>query len=192
MLEILKIGAAVATPLGFLGFVAALVYFVRARQLKHKEVALDKLSPEERAQFLDENLSRYRIDAANATRQEKHQLIKDEMEKRYRLAVLYTLVSAFVFVVCFGLAVYAYASVQQGNPAANDSGGAQERLIGRRVKVRMVDGKNFIGTVAEVQGTRLRLTDLFGYSIEKSGPKAVWIDTGSPGFKSMEELPTKE
>jgi hypothetical protein len=121
MIEVLKIGAAIATPLGFLGFVAALVYYIRARQLKHKESLVEQLSQEDRAHFLDESLTRYNIDASNATREEKFQLIRDEMDKRYRLAILYTVVSAIVFIVCFALAVYTFASTQPGNPTQRPS-----------------------------------------------------------------------
>src|SRR4051812_38288492 len=94
MLDALKVGAAVTTPLGLIGFVVALVYFLRARQLKNEETALRMLSPEDRPKNLDQTLTRYNIDAGNATREQKFKLISDEMAKRHRRDILRMLISA--------------------------------------------------------------------------------------------------
>jgi hypothetical protein len=104
MTEILRIGATVATPLGLLGLIAALGYYVYSRRLKHEEKQLKALPPAERAHIADQRLSRYGIDGSNLTRDHKNQLILNEMEKRYRLARLYAFLFAVVFIICFGFA----------------------------------------------------------------------------------------
>src|SRR5262249_43482503 len=83
-------------------------YFLRVRRMKHVEATVDKLPQEARAQFLDESLRKYGIDASNATREQKLLLIKDEMDKRYRLSKLYAIALAIVFTICFALAVYVF------------------------------------------------------------------------------------
>src|SRR5262249_6626340 len=125
MWEILRIGATIATPIGLLGFALALAYFLRVRRMKHVEAIVDKLPQEARAQFLDESLRKYGIDASNATREQKLHLIKDEMDKRYRLSKLYTIALAIVFTICFAFAVYVFI---RGFPQpTNRNGGNQEQ-----------------------------------------------------------------
>jgi hypothetical protein len=114
--EILRIGAAVATPLGLLGFIAALSYYFYARRLKSEEKKLEALPAEDRARATDERLSRYGIDAANLTREDKNHLILQEMEKRYRFAQLCVVVFTVAFVLCFALATAAFVIAMNQSP----------------------------------------------------------------------------
>jgi hypothetical protein len=102
MTDILRIGAAVTTPIGLLGLIAALGYYFYSQHLKHEEKKLEALPPAERAHIADQRLSRYGIDGSNLTRDNKNRLIFEEMEKRYKLARLYAFLLAVVFVICFG------------------------------------------------------------------------------------------
>lgn len=104
MADVLRIAATIATPVSLLGLLAALGYYAYSRRLKHEEKKLEALPAEERAQVVDQRLSRYGIDGANLTRDDKARLILDEMEKRYKFARLCTILFAVVFVACFALA----------------------------------------------------------------------------------------
>ncbi len=110
MTEILRISAAIATPLALLGLIAALAYYGYSRHLKYEEKKLTSLAPEERARIADQRLTRYGLDASNLTREQKNQLIISEMDKRFKAARLYAFLFAGVFIVCFGLATLAFVS----------------------------------------------------------------------------------
>ena len=116
MAEIMRVGANVATPLGLLGLLASLAYYFYARRLKYEEKKLEALPADERARATDERLSRYGIDAANLTRENKNRLILEEMEKRYRFARLCVVVSAVSFVLCFALASAAFIFAMDQRP----------------------------------------------------------------------------
>src|SRR5690242_5973928 len=108
MPDVLRIAAGVATPLSLLGLIAALAYFIYSRRLKHREAIIKLLPEEDRAKEVDELLSRYGLDAKNLTREQKYQLLLDEMSKRYKLAQLKLIASACVFIICFSVAAYAF------------------------------------------------------------------------------------
>jgi hypothetical protein len=120
MVEALRISAAVATPLGLLGLIAALSYYFYARRLRFEERRLESLPLEERARVADERLSRYGIDGSNLTREEKSRLILTEMEKRHAFARLCTLVLAVVFVICFAIASYSFVYAMQHTSDLHD------------------------------------------------------------------------
>src|SRR5262249_29294801 len=102
--------------MGLLGLIAALAYYFYARRLKYEEKKLEALPAEERARVTDERLSRYGIDAANLTREDKNRLILEEMEKRYRFARLCVVVFAVAFVLCFALASAAFVFAMDQRP----------------------------------------------------------------------------
>jgi hypothetical protein len=113
--EVLKVATNVATPLALLGLVAALAYFAYNRRLRHAEKQLESLPEAERARITDEYLTRYGIDGAKLRLADKLALIKDELDKRHRRSLSYVIVSAVVFVTCFGLAVFAYVRTTPAN-----------------------------------------------------------------------------
>ena len=112
--EVLKIATNVATPLALLGLVAALAFFAYNRRLKNQEKTLETLPEAERARITDEYLTRYNIDGSKLKLADKLALIRDEMHKRHQRSLSYVIVSAVVFVICFGLAVFAYVSKNSG------------------------------------------------------------------------------
>ena len=69
--DVLRLGVAVATPLSLLGLIAALSYYFYSRHLKSEEKKLEALPLEQRARLADQRLSRYGIDGANLTRDER-------------------------------------------------------------------------------------------------------------------------
>jgi hypothetical protein len=111
MLDVLRIGAAVGTPLSLLGLIAALCYYLYSRHLKHLEQQLQALPADERARIVDAKLTRYKIDGSKLTRNDKNRLILDEMDKRYRLARLCASLLSIVFTTCFAVAAGAYVYV---------------------------------------------------------------------------------
>jgi hypothetical protein len=108
MAQILQIASNIGTPLALLSFIAVLGFYAYSRYLKHQERKLEALPSGERASAVDKYLTRYKVQAGDLSKEAREGLIKDEMEKHYRLARLYTLVSAGVFVICFLAAVAAY------------------------------------------------------------------------------------
>jgi hypothetical protein len=116
MAEILTIAVNVSTPLALLGLIAALVYFAYTRRLKYDENKLKRLSPEEAAKRTDEYLTRYNIDGKWLPLSEQLALIKDEMAKRHQKSLVYLVVAAVVFSLCFGMAVIAYAWTHNPQP----------------------------------------------------------------------------
>jgi hypothetical protein len=136
MIEVLRTGAAVATPLGLLGLVAALGYYFYSRHLRHEEKRLESLPREERARLTDGRLTRYGVDASRLTRDDKHRLILDEMDKRYRFARLCTVVFSAVFVVCFGIASAAYLYATR----AKDQNARDLEELKKRVETLTAEG----------------------------------------------------
>jgi len=110
MVEMLGVSGTIAAPLGLLGLAAALGYLIYCRRLKHQETVVAALPDSQRAQAVDEYLTRYNLDASNLTREQKYNLLMAEMGKRYALAQAVTLGSCGVFTLCFIVAVYAYVS----------------------------------------------------------------------------------
>jgi hypothetical protein len=120
--EILRIASQITTPIGLLGLMAALGYYFYARHLKHAERTLDVLPPEERARLADSRLSRYRLDARNLTREQKNDLIAEEMRRRHRFACIVAILGALVFVICFGIAAYTYRQLKPTDPTFGQRG----------------------------------------------------------------------
>jgi hypothetical protein len=139
--DVLRIGVAVATPLSLLGLIAALSYYFYSRHLKSEEKKLEALPLEQRARLADQRLSRYGIDGANLTRDEKTRLILEEMDKRYRFARLCTIIFAVVFVICFGLASSAFI------------------LTGRSAEHRSNEADNVLNDQLEAMKARERTRD---------------------------------
>ncbi|GEM_PF-3992851 len=108
MEKVVEIAVSVATPLALLGLLLALVFYAYLRRLRHAEKQLELLPPDKRAASVDEFLTRYNIDGGNLTREQKFELIKEEMERRYRGARIKILVAAATFAVCFGVAAVCY------------------------------------------------------------------------------------
>lgn len=108
MSEILRVAVGVSTPLALLGLIAALGYFAYTRRLKYDETKLKTLPPGEVAKHTDEYLTRYNIDGKKLPLSDQLALIKDEMAKKHQKAIIYLVISAVVFTVCFGLAVLAF------------------------------------------------------------------------------------
>ena len=140
MTDVLRIGVAVATPLSLLGLIAALSYYFYSRHLKSEEKKLEALPLEQRARLADQRLSRYGIDGANLTRDEKTRLILEEMDKRYRFARLCTIIFAVVFVICFGLAssafILAARSAEHRSSEADDVLNDQLKAMKARERTR--------------------------------------------------------
>jgi hypothetical protein len=113
MTDLLRVGATVATPLGLIGFVVAVLALLYQRQLRHQEEQLKALPPEQRAQSVDRFLSRYGLDAGNLTREQKFQLLQQELEKRFRTVQFGMVASAVTFVACVFFGVGAYVVVNQ-------------------------------------------------------------------------------
>src|SRR5262245_2673740 len=109
MKEVLAIATSVATPLALLGLVAALAFYAYQRRLRNAEKTLELLPPDQRASNIDSYLTRYGIDGKGLTREQKFQLIKDEMDRRHRQASISKVLAAAVFLVCFVVAAFAYA-----------------------------------------------------------------------------------
>lgn len=128
MVEILKTATSVATPLAFLGLAVAFAYFAYNRRLRHNEKQLESLPEDERARITDEYLTRYGIDGKKLRLTDKLALIRDEMHKRHQRSQSYLIVSAVVFVICFGLAVFAYVRTTPANNGATVVPGHREPL----------------------------------------------------------------
>ncbi|MEZ6059062.1 MAG: hypothetical protein R3C19_01740 [Planctomycetaceae bacterium] len=130
MIQILQTAAGVATPLALLGLVVALCYFAYTRKLKHAESQLNALPEDQRATAIDEYLTRYGIQGKDLTRADRFQLIREEMRKRHQRSTTILIVAAAVFVMCFGLAVFAYLS-----DSKPDTAGLIEELNRRAERV---------------------------------------------------------
>src|SRR5579864_2644659 len=109
MPEVLRIAASVTTPLALLGVIAAFAYFAYIRKLKHEERKLLDLPPEKRAGAVDEYLKKLGVTAKGISPEGRLLLIRDDMEKRHRKSMTILILAATVLVVCFGMAVAAYA-----------------------------------------------------------------------------------
>lgn len=107
--ENLWVAGNISTSLSLAGLIAALAYYAYSRRLRSREKLAELLPPGSREKHLDDQLTRYGIDGTNLTREQKNGLISAEMDRRYRLARLYVLLGAVVFVTCFALVVIASA-----------------------------------------------------------------------------------
>jgi hypothetical protein len=129
MTEILRIGADIAKPLGMAGFICALIFYAYLRSLRHKEVQLAKLPEEKRAQVVDQYLSRYGLSAANLTRQQKFELLQQEMVRRDRRFLLIVLIGTATFVICLLFVLAAYITNAYAN-AGSASRSTKKRVEG--------------------------------------------------------------
>ncbi len=120
MNEVLTVALRVATPLALLAVVAALAFYAYWRRLRREEKQLALLPAKERAASVDEFLTRYRLDAANLTRDQRFQLIQRELETRHRRAVLGMAIAGVAVMVCFVAATAAYMlRADRPNPSPN-------------------------------------------------------------------------
>jgi|GEM_PF-6111023 len=110
MIEILRIVSNVGTPMALLAVVIALAYYTYCRWLQYAQKKLELLPQDQRAKAVDNYLTRYNIDGSNFTREERVRLIREEMQKRHRLALFALVSAAVLFASCFGAAVWAYVS----------------------------------------------------------------------------------
>jgi hypothetical protein len=62
--------------------------------------------PLERAQQVDEFLTRYGLDATNLTREQRFTLIREEMNRRFSLKRFYLITVVSACVICFAMAVF--------------------------------------------------------------------------------------
>lgn len=105
--QVLSIASNVSTPLGLLGLLAAFGFYLYARKLKSEERLIAALPAEQRAQAVDDLLTRYGIDGTGLSPEQKYDLIRQELTERSRQKRLLTIVGAVVFVICFVVATVA-------------------------------------------------------------------------------------
>lgn len=105
--QVLSIAANVSTPLGLLGLLAAFGFYMYSRKLRSEERLVAALPAEQRAQAVDDLLTRYGIDGTGLSPEQKYDLIRQELTERSRQKRLLTIVGAVVFVICFVVATVA-------------------------------------------------------------------------------------
>jgi hypothetical protein len=115
-MDLIDAALKVTTPLAFLSLIAALAYMGYARRLKHQDAKLDKLPEAQRAKATDEFLTRYGIDGKDLTKADRVTLIRDELDKRYRRSRELAILTTVAFVICFGVAVFAFLKQGSAQP----------------------------------------------------------------------------
>lgn len=108
MSEALRIGASVATPLGWMGLIATFVLFAYYRYLRSQENQLQSLPESERAKSIESWFTRLGLTIDNLTREQKYEFVCKEMERRAAFAKLLVITGAVVIVFCVGIATAAY------------------------------------------------------------------------------------
>jgi hypothetical protein len=130
MSEAIRIGANVATPLGLVGMVAALILFGYYHYLKHQERKLLALPESERAKRVDLWYSQIGLDISNLTREQKFEFISRELERRAAQARLLIVTLALVIVICFAIAAIAFIS-NPGEMKQNTNGALLIAVLAR-------------------------------------------------------------
>src|SRR4051812_37696005 len=80
--ELLRVVANVATPLALLGVGAVLAAAAYRHWLKSRHKQLAQLPEQERAQAVDQMLTRYKISGADLTKEQRFHLINKEMDRK--------------------------------------------------------------------------------------------------------------
>ena len=109
--NIFQIAASVGTPLGLVGMIVVAAFYAYALTLKSQKETLEKLPVKDRSKAIDGYLSRYGIDGEGLSPEQKFELFKAEMEKRYSFYIRIISILSAVFVICFivGVGGWAYA-----------------------------------------------------------------------------------
>jgi len=95
----LPTGAKISTAIGLVGFVVACIFGYNAYRLHLETVQLEQLPEEQRAQQIDEYLTRYGLSGEDFSTAQKFQLIEREMDQRFWMRIIYVGVGAVVFLV---------------------------------------------------------------------------------------------
>lgn len=105
IVELIRISANIATPIGLIGFACGLVALVYYWRLRQQRMLLEGLPPNKRAILVDEYLSRYKIDFKDLTPDKKIALLNREMDIRYGKFRLGIAVGAITFFSCLLIVV---------------------------------------------------------------------------------------
>jgi hypothetical protein len=95
----LSIGGKVSTAVGLVGFVVACIFSYNAYRLHLETTRLEQLPEEQRAQQIDEYLTRYKLSGEDFSAEQKFQLIEREMDQRFWMRIIYVGAGAVVFLV---------------------------------------------------------------------------------------------
>ncbi len=102
--SVFDIGAGITSALGLLGFAVAAWLVWSTTRSRQETKRLEMLPEEDRVKIVDEMLTRYGIDARNLTREQKFQLIREEMHKRDATKRLTLIVIAVSCLLCLTIA----------------------------------------------------------------------------------------
>jgi hypothetical protein len=170
--ETLKTAANVATPLGLIGLVVALLLFAYYRYLRGQERQIVALPEADRARHVDLWYARVGLDISNLTREQKFDFVRLELERRRSFARLLVLTVAVIVGFCFVVAAFAY--VAKPEPGALGQEATTTPALALAVTARVVPLVIGVGFV--VLGYRLSSSDkFFSYLLALSGVVVIAI-----------------
>jgi hypothetical protein len=121
----------ISTLIGLLAFVAAAVLVWQLNNTREKNKQLSLLPKEQRAQVVDDWLTRYGVDAKNMPEKKKFELIQEEMKRRYNLKVTYLVVLTVAAVICFAIAAWIqFQKESPKTPPADPKAAAADTKVG--------------------------------------------------------------
>lgn len=144
MIEVVKVAAFISTPISLLAFISALVIWLRMRVTKNEIAKLKHLPVDKRARILDEYLTRYEIDGADLTAEQRFRLILNESNKknaRERTRFKWSM-SALMFMFTLACASWITAHIIGEGHARKPWAEIQEPVKGLRI-----DGKSLYITI---------------------------------------------
>ena len=109
--DVFETATKVSTPLALLAFAIAAWLVWQITRTRQETKRLELLPDDERAQQVDEFLTRFGIDGGNLTREQKFKLIREEMRKRFALRLYSSVAVLIAFVVCFAIAAISFGSI---------------------------------------------------------------------------------
>lgn len=108
--EIVEISANIATPLGALGLLLALMFFAYYRYFKNEENKLQLLPESEREKSIDLWLKKLDLKIDSLDAEQKTRIVCREIDRKANFAKLLIIAPSSVFVICFIVASYVFVS----------------------------------------------------------------------------------
>lgn len=125
----LSIGAKISTLFGLLGFLVACVFAFLVYRVGQDTEQLKQLPEAERAQQVDQYLTRYGVDLGGLSEERAYDLVREEMAQRQTRLFFLTGVGAAVFVLCFGITAFAMRKSSASDQAAASTLNPAERQV---------------------------------------------------------------
>lgn len=120
-MDALQYATHIATPLSLAGFIAALIYLARGRELSAKAEEIRSLPEKQRAKALEDILRTLGIRLDDVPAADRLKFAADELTRRHSFRLIVFITSACVLLVCVALSLFAYVVAQPRDVVTPDN-----------------------------------------------------------------------